>query len=142
MTKLKYAVLMLALFVPVALLAQGGGPGGPGGGEPGGRRVPSVDEQLDHLSQKLNLTDAQKPQIKTILQDQRDRMKQVMDSSTGPREENRSKMREIHEAAADKIRAVLTDEQKAKFDKMQDQHRKHTEEGHGDQGTPPPPPQE
>ena len=57
MTKLKYAVLMLALFVPVALLAQGGGPGGPGGGEPGGRRVPSVDEQLDHLSQKLNLTE-------------------------------------------------------------------------------------
>lgn len=28
MKKLKYAVLMMALFVPVALLAQEGGPGG------------------------------------------------------------------------------------------------------------------
>ncbi|MFZ0477999.1 MAG: hypothetical protein WAL71_02530 [Terriglobales bacterium] len=141
MTKLKYAVLMLTLFVPMSLLAQGGGPGGPGEGQQhGGRAMPSVDEQLDHLSQKLNLTDAQKPQIKAILQDQHDQMKRVMDSSSGPSEENRSKMRDIHEAAASKIRAVLTEEQKAKFDKMQDQHRKHMDEGHGDQGAPPPPP--
>lgn len=141
MKKLKYAVLMMALFVPVALLAQEGGPGGPGGGQGHGRYMPSVDEQLDHLSQKLNLTDAQKPQIKAILQDQHDQMKKVLDNSSGPSEENRSKMRDIHEAAGAKIRAILSAEQKATFDKMQDQHRKHTEEGHGsDHDAPPPQP--
>ncbi|MGA9529162.1 MAG: hypothetical protein WBS24_13700 [Terriglobales bacterium] len=140
MKKLKLAVLMLALFVPAGLLGQGGGPGGPGGGQPGAERhMPTVDEQLDNLSQKLNLTDGQKPQVKTILQDQRDQMKKFMDGSSGPSEENRSKMRELHEAAAAKIRAILTDEQKTKFDKMQEQHRKHME-GHGDQSAPPPPP--
>ena len=134
MKKVQYALLTLALFVPVLLLAQGGPPPG----EPhGGHHLPTVDDQLDHMSRRLNLTDAQKPRVKAILQDQRDQMKPVMDDTSAPREENQAKMRDIHEKSAAKIRDILTDEQKAKFDKMQGERREHMGEEHG-QGAPPP----
>lgn len=139
MKKVQYATLMLALalFAPALLLAQGGPPPD----EPGGRHhMQTVDEVLDHMSKKLNLTDAQKPQVKAILQDEHDQSKQVMDNSSGSREENHAKMRDIHEKSAAKIREILTDEQKAKFDKMQAGHHEHMGEGHG-QGAPPPPSQ-
>ena len=136
MKTLRYAMLMLALalFAPPILLAQGGPP--PGETSAAGRHMPSVEEQLENMSHRLSLTEAQKPQVKTILQDQRDQMKQVMDNSSGSTDENRAKMREIHEKSAARIRAVLTAEQKAKFDKMQE-HREHPGEGH--EGAPPPP---
>jgi Spy/CpxP family protein refolding chaperone len=139
MKQLKYALLMLALFAPAALIAQAAGD--PGGGQmEAGPHAASVDDQLDDLSQKLNLTDAQKPQVKTILQDQRDQMKQAMTNSSASREETRSKMRGIHKASSAKIRALLNDEQRAKFDAMQGQHR-HMGEKHGE-GAPPPAPQQ
>ena len=138
MRKLKHAVLMLALLVPAAVFAQEAGGGGGMGGH---RHMPSVDDQLNNLSTKLNLTDAQKPQVKAILQDQQDQMKQVMDNSSGSPDETRAKMREIHEKSATKIRALLTGEQKARFDKMQEEHQKRMGDGHP-QGAPPPPPQQ
>ncbi|MFZ1919061.1 MAG: hypothetical protein WAU58_15915 [Terriglobales bacterium] len=141
MKAFRYALLImaLALFAPALLLAQGGPP--PGDTSAAGRHMPSVDDQLDNLSSKLNLTDAQKPKIKAILQDERDQMKQVMDNTSGSREESRAKMREIHEKSAAKMRGILNAEQQAKFDKMQAEHRDHMGAEHG-QGAPPPPPQQ
>jgi Spy/CpxP family protein refolding chaperone len=46
-------------------------------------------------------------------------------------------MMEIHKASQDKIRALLTDDQKTKFDALQAQMREHR--GHGGDGPPPPP---
>ena len=136
MKTLKYALLMLALFItPAALIAQAGD--APGGGQmEAGPHTASVDDQLADLSQKLNLTDAQKPQVKTILQEQHDKMKQVMENSSASHDESRSKMRSIHEASRARIRTLLTDDQKATFDKIQGPHR-HMGEKHGE-GAPPP----
>lgn len=131
MKQLRYALLMLALFVPAALSAQAGGSPGEGQMQKG-PHMPSVDDQLADLSQKLDLTDAQKPQVKAILQDQQDQMKQAMGNSS--REEARAKMREIHKASSAKIRALLTNDQKAKFAEMQSQRRQK-------QGEAPPPQQ-
>jgi Spy/CpxP family protein refolding chaperone len=50
-------------------------------------------------------------------------------------------MRQIHQASSARIRALLTDEQKASFDKIQEEHRSHMKHGN-DQGAPPPPPNE
>ena len=100
--------------------------------------MPSVDEQLNHLSTKLNLTDDQKTQIKPILQDQQDQMAKLMSNPPDSREETHAKMRDIHEKSNAKIRAVLTDDQKAQFDKMQSERRGHMGPG-GDHGAPPPP---
>ncbi len=138
MKKLRIALLMLALFVPAALLAQAGGQGDPGAGPMGAApHMPSVDDQLDQLSTRLNLTDAQKPQVRAILQDQHDQMVKAMDNSSGERQDPRAKMRQVHQASATKIRALLTDEQKVAFDKMQEEHRNHMKHGN-DQGAPPP----
>lgn len=142
MKKLHIALLTLALLMPAALFAQ---PPGPGGDQAGGRRhMPSVDDLLNQLSSKLKLTDAQKPQVRAVLQDQQDQMKQVMENSSGSREDNRAKMREIHEASTAKIRDLLTDDQKGKFEKMQAEHQKHWQEGHegGNGSAPTPPPQQ
>jgi periplasmic protein CpxP/Spy len=153
MKMLKYLLLMLALATPAALLAQdqsqGQGSGaqtGQGQGQGSGagqmaHHMPSVDDQLDHLSSKLNLTDAQKPQVKTVLQDQQDQMAKLMSSNSGSHEDMHAKMRDIHEKSNAKIRAILTDDQKAQFDKMQSEHHGHMGHG-GDQGAPPPPPQQ
>ena len=138
MKKLTSLLLTLALFVPAALFAQSEGAGGVGG--PAGRHgMPSVDDQLEHLSQKLDLTDAQKPQVKAVLQGQRDQMRQLMQNSSGSNDDNRAKMREVHEKANAKIRGLLTDDQKDKFDKMQAEQRKRWQEGHegGNGATPP-----
>lgn len=145
MKKLKYALLILALLVPAGLFAQGSDNSGGGqmGGQMGGpRHMPTVDDQLNEMSKKLDLTDAQKPQVKAILQDQHDQMKQLRENSSGSRQDNMAKMREIHDASAAKIRALLTDEQKAKFDKMEEEHHNHMRHGGADQGAPPPPPQQ
>jgi periplasmic protein CpxP/Spy len=134
MKTLRYLLFTLALLVPVGLLAQAGEQGGPTGAGP---HMPSVDDELEHLSSRLSLTDAQKPQVRTILQDQRDQMAKAMDNSSS-RHDTRAKMREIHEASATKIRALLSDEQKATFDKMQAERRDRMK--HGGEGAPPPPP--
>jgi periplasmic protein CpxP/Spy len=143
MKKLRYALLMLAFLAPAAMVAQEGPGGGPGGEPMGGPRyMPSVEDQLDELTAKLKLTSVQKPRVKFVLQDQRDQMKQLMLDSSGSREDNMSKMREIRQNSNAQLRALLTDEQKIKFDKMQEERRKHMEARRrgGDEGAPPPPP--
>jgi periplasmic protein CpxP/Spy len=51
-------------------------------------------------------------------------------------------MMAIHQASQDKIRAVLTDDQKTKFDAMQAEMKARRESHEGGQGAPPPPPQQ
>jgi Spy/CpxP family protein refolding chaperone len=139
MKKLQYALLMLALLAPAAVVAQEG----PGGEAMGGPRfMPSVEDQLDELTAQLKLTSVQKPRVKFVLHEQREQMKNLMLDSSGSREDNMSKMREIRQSSNAQLRALLTDEQKIKFDKMQEDRRKRMEARRrgGDEGMPPPPP--
>jgi len=140
---LRYALLTLALAAPSALLAQMGGPGGGPGGPGGHRHMPSVDEQTNQLARDLSLTDDQKTQVKAILQDQRDQMKKLMEDSSGSREGNWSKMREIREKSSAKIRDLLTDEQKTKYDKLEAERQQHMQDRRrgGDEQNSPPDPQ-
>jgi len=136
MKTLKYLLLLLTLATPAALLAQDNPPPAGAQGQMA-HHMPSVDDQVDHLSSKLNLTDDQKAKIKPILQDQQDQMSQLMSNPPSSREETRAKMRDIHQKSSAKIRALLTDDQKAQFDKMQAERHGHMGHG-GDQGAPPP----
>jgi periplasmic protein CpxP/Spy len=111
--------------------AQGGEMGGHGGGH---RQMPSVDEQLKHMTKKLDLTADQQPKIKAILDDQHAKMEALHNDTSIPREDKRGKMGEIHQASETQIRAVLNEDQQKKFDKMQEEQ--HDRMGH--QGPPPP----
>ena len=50
-------------------------------------------------------------------------MQKAMQDSSGSREDNWSKMREIHEQSDAKLRDLLTGEQKTKYDKIQQERR-------------------
>jgi protein CpxP len=109
-------------------------PGGHGRGMRGGR-------QVEMLTKRLNLTPDQVTQVKAIDTDQMSQMKALRNDTSTPKADKRSKMMEIHQASQDKIRNVLTDEQKTKFDAMQAKmkERRQSRQG-GEEATPPPPP--
>jgi Spy/CpxP family protein refolding chaperone len=75
--------------------------------------------ELDWLSRTLNLTDQQKAQIKPILEDQHKQMMSLrQDTSLSP-QEKRAKFMEIRSKTLDKIRPILTEEQRATLEQMQ-----------------------
>jgi hypothetical protein len=113
------------------MLAQGGGGGG--------MNNPQAQQaRLDSLTKAVGLTDDQVTKIKAI---QADSMKQQMDlrSAGGDPADMRPKMMAIREAEQTKTKAVLTDDQKPKYDAwLAAQPR--GGRGGGPGGPPPPPP--
>ena len=81
--------------------------------------MPSVEDQLKNLTEKLSLTDDQQAKIKPILEDSRAQMQKVMQDDSMSREDKMAKGRTLREASNSKIREVLNDDQKKKFDDMQ-----------------------
>ena len=71
------------------------------------------------LTKKLNLTPDQVTQVKAIDDDTMQQAKAVRDDASIAKVDKRAKMMDLHKAAQDKIRAVLTDDQKTKYDAMQ-----------------------
>jgi periplasmic protein CpxP/Spy len=106
-------------------------PGGPGGGMRG--------NQVDFLTKKLNLTPDQVTQVKAIDADAMDQMKALHEDTSIAGPDKRAKMMDIHKTSQDKIRALLTDDQKTKFDALQAQAREHRGNHGGGDGPPPPP---
>jgi periplasmic protein CpxP/Spy len=99
------------------------------------------EHHLEMLTKRLSLTPDQVTQVKAIDQDGRTQMMALhQDTTTAPADKH-AKMKAIHEAQTAKIRAVLTDDQKPKFDKLiaNEQERMEHHRGDGDQAPPPPP---
>lgn len=113
--------------------SQGSAPSGP----PPDGRGPGGDmeaRRLEMLTKHLSLTTEQQTQVKAILDDQKTQMEALRNDTSTSREEKRPKMMALRKASDDKIRALLTDEQKTKFDAMQAEMRDHMRQG--------PPPQQ
>jgi protein CpxP len=109
------------------------------GGGPGGRR----GNQVEFLTKKLNLTPDQVTQVKAIDADAMTQMKALREDTSVAEPDKRAKMMDIHKTSQDKIRALLTEDQKTKFDALQAQMREHRgNHGGGDEPPPPPPPQQ
>ena len=112
------------------------GQAGPREGGRGGMR----GHQLEFLTKQLNLTPDQVTQVKAIDADTWKQAKAVQDDTSIAGPDKRTKMMEIHKASQDKIRALLTDDQKTKFDALQAEMREHRGNRGGGDGPPPPPP--
>jgi protein CpxP len=103
--------------------------------------------QLEMLTKKLNLTPDQVTQVKAIDDDAMKQSKVVREDASISREDKRAKMMDIHKAAQDKIRAVLTDDQKTKYDAMRAEmqarmkERRQGQDGGTDSAPTPAPPQ-
>ena len=122
---------------------EGGGTGHHGG------HMMDPDQRLAHMTKRYKLTADQQSQIKPILQDEQQQMESMLSDTTTPREDKRAKMMSVHEASTQKIEAVLTDQQKQKFEadqqKMQQRRAEHMHGGAEGAppsgGQPPAPPQ-
>jgi Spy/CpxP family protein refolding chaperone len=154
------SVAVLVVAATVIALAQGH----MGGGEK--MRGPNPEQMLEHISQVLSLTDAQKTQAKAIFEAQRpieeDRRtkleaihKQIEDATANgqfdeavvrplAQQEAQLKADEMidHMRMHSKLFSLLTAEQKAKATEMMKQHGGpgRGPGGHGHHGPPPPPP--
>jgi protein CpxP len=133
----KYAVRLGAIALCTAvlnmspLLAQGGG--GMGGMNPQAQQA-----RMDSMTKAVGLTDDQVTKIKAI---QADTMKQQMAlrDAGGDPADMRPKMMAVREGEQTKIKALLTDDQKPKYDAwVASQPR--GGRGGGPGGPPPPPP--
>jgi protein CpxP len=111
---------------------------GPRQGGQGGMR----GNQVEFLTKKLNLTPDQVTQVKAIDADAMTQMRALREDTSVTPDEKKPKMRAIHQASQDKIRALLTDDQKTKFDALQAQMQERRGNHGGGDGPPPPPPQQ
>ena len=103
-------------------------------GQPGrgpGRMNP--DRQLDHMTRELGLSADQQAQIKPLLVDRQQKMEAIFQDQSVSQQDRRAKMQSIRQESQGKIEAVLNDQQKQKFEAMQEHTRGRGGPG---QGTP------
>jgi Spy/CpxP family protein refolding chaperone len=80
-----------------------------------------VQQRLDNISTELNLTDAQKQQIKPILQSEVQQLKSVRDNTSLSADQRQSKAKDIHQSSKSQIEGVLTPDQQKKLESMREQ---------------------
>jgi protein CpxP len=96
-----------------------------------GRHMQDPDHQLQHMTKQLDLSADQQTQIRPILVDRQQKMQALWQNQSLSREDRHTQMESIREDSKAKIEAVLNDQQKQKFEAMQDRMREHRG---GDQG--------
>ncbi|RKR83915.1 hypothetical protein BDD43_4130 [Mucilaginibacter gracilis] len=104
----------------------------------GGRMRRSPAEQAKEMQTQLKLTDDQTAKVLSIYTAQSTKMDSVMKAANGDRDAMRSAMQPLRKEANDKILAVLTDDQKVAYKKMEEERMSRMRNGGG--GNPPPPP--
>jgi Spy/CpxP family protein refolding chaperone len=93
--------------------------------------MPSVDQHLKLLTEKLDLTADQQAKAKPILQEMTDGAQKAMNDQSVPQEDRMKNAHAVMQQADKKLRAILTDEQKTKLDEMEQSQM------HGDHAKPP-----
>ena len=105
-----------------------------GGGH--GRGMMDPDRQLEHMTKQLNLSSDQQSQIKPILVDRQQKMQALFQNQSLSREDRHSQMQAIRQDSETKINAVLNDDQKQKYQAMQERMRRGGP-GEGGENAPP-----
>ena len=118
---------IIALGTTAAAVAQDTPPPPPDQNQagPGGRGMRmDPNRQLERLTRELNLTSDQQNQIKPMLFERQQKMQALMQNQSLAQEDRRTQMRTIAEGTNNSIKALLTDDQKQKFDAMQQRMRR------------------
>lgn len=123
---------------PATPEAQGQG-APPASVEHGGHRKADPNRQLKMLTKRLNLTADQQNQLLPILTDRQQQFESIRsDASLSPKDRH-AKMRALREDSENRIKALLTDDQKQTYDQMQQRMRErmkqHRENQNNGQGT-------
>ena len=83
-----------------------------------GHNMGNVDDHVKELTTKLNLTADQQTKVKAILEENHQQMQATMKDESLSKEDKHAKMMSMHDSVHAKVRDILTDEQKPKFDAM------------------------
>jgi len=98
------------------------------------------DRQLERLTRELNLTTDQQTQIKPLLVERQQKMQSLFQDQSVAPEDRRTQGRTIMQGTNNSIKALLNDDQKQKFEAMQDRMRRNGPGGGPSGATPLPPP--
>jgi Spy/CpxP family protein refolding chaperone len=96
----------------------------------GGQRM-SPEDRAKQMQTQLKLTDDQTAKVTAILKTQATKMDSVRTAASGDRSVMRTAMAPIREATNMQIKAILTPEQAAAYQKMQDEMRARMQGGGG-----------
>jgi len=124
------AVLMLSLSVTTAMAQYGGGQreGGQQGQQGQRQRMSYAERQeqrLTQLTKDLSLTEDQVAKAKELNKKYDKKMTDLRNQASTPeeRQAQRGKFREVMDEYDKEFKALLTDEQKVKYDKIQEERR-------------------
>jgi Spy/CpxP family protein refolding chaperone len=84
----------------------------------------SPEQQLQRLTEQLNLTDAQKPKVKAVLEEVDKKRHELRNDTSLDRQQMREKMKAIHEDETKKMKAILTPDQFTKYQEMAEKMKK------------------
>jgi periplasmic protein CpxP/Spy len=93
-------------------------PGGEAGGKKGAGRGYSVENRLKAIDEAVKLTDAQKPKVKTALEESNKKMTELREDTTTPQQDRRAKMQTIRTETDAAIKKILTPEQVKLYEAM------------------------
>ena len=116
MNVLKRSVLTLALVAGVSAPVVFAQPPGAPAGEKGERRGPSAADRFKEISEALGLTEEQKTQIKPIVTEEAAALAAIWQDKSLSREASREKAKAVRDSFGAKIEALLTPEQKTKWE--------------------------
>jgi hypothetical protein len=83
------------------------------------QQLPSVEQHLDALSQRLGLTSEQKDRARPVVQHMQDAMQSVLNDSSLTNEQRHEQIEAIHADADKQLRTILTEEQKKTLDALE-----------------------
>lgn len=92
----------------------------------------NIDNQVNILTEQLNLTSDQQSKLRSILVDQHEQAMTLVKDTTLSHEDKIAKIHTLRESTITKVRGILTDAQKPKFDAMvqqQDERMQQREQG-------------
>lgn len=99
----------------------------------GGMRM-SAEERAKQLQTQLKLTDDQTAKVTAIYKTQRTKMDSIRTAANGDRDAMRSAMMPLMKSTNDEVKAVLTPEQAAEYDKMIQERMQRMQNGGGGGG--------
>ncbi len=94
----------------------------------GARQKMSPDDVVEKLSEKLNLSDDQKAQIKPIIADRQQKMQALRADTSMRRRQKARQMKEIFENSDKKIKAILTPDQQKQYAELEQQMKEQVKE--------------
>ena len=118
------ALLVTAMACATLVQAQDKKEGGDSKDAPAKKGRPTMEQRMERMTKDLELTDDQKPKVKTVLEESQKKMQELRNDSTTSQSDRREKFTELRKDEDKKLKDILTADQYTKYEKMRDEMRK------------------